>query len=127
METNDATRNWNGGLAEIRVSLVERSSNWVWAEWFNVAANPQFVQTFAVTTNQTAPISLSARIEGTALILSWPSVPNWTFDVEQSTNLPGGFLPILTNLPATPPQNVVTNNLPVSPKAFYRVRGSAGD
>jgi hypothetical protein len=127
METNDVGRNWNGGLAEIRVSLVERSANWVWAEWFNVAANQQFVQTFAVTTNQTAPILLSGRINGTALVLAWPSVTNWTYDVEQSTNLPGGFLPILTNLPATPPQNVVSNSLPALPKAFFRVRGSAGD
>ena len=34
---------FNGTLAEIRLSSVPRSSNWLWATWFNIASNSDFV------------------------------------------------------------------------------------
>ena len=57
-----------------------------------------------------AVIESGVTIGAGIALISWPSVTNWTYDVEQSTNLPGGFLPVLTNLPATPPQNVIATN-----------------
>ena len=35
---------FNGSLDEIRISSVARSTNWLWAEWFNVASNAAFVR-----------------------------------------------------------------------------------
>ena len=33
---------WDGLLDEVRISSVVRSTNWVWAEWFNMASNTAF-------------------------------------------------------------------------------------
>lgn len=49
---NVATRyDFDGKLAEVRLENVSRSSNWIWACWFNQASNASFAAYQAVETN----------------------------------------------------------------------------
>ena len=55
-------------------------------------------------------------------VLYWPSASNRTYGVDRATNLVvSGFSAIATNLLATPPTNVYTDQVPVIGKAFYRI------
>jgi len=38
-----AGRPFNGDMDEIRIASVGRSANWIWAAWYNMASNDQFV------------------------------------------------------------------------------------
>ena len=57
-------------------------------------------------------------------LLSWSSAFYRTYSVWRSTNLLQGFVSATTNLTATPPLNVFTNELPESGPVFYRVNAS---
>ena len=48
-------RLFTGALDEMRVSNTGRSSNWVWATWFNTASNSDFVTIAAVEASSGAP------------------------------------------------------------------------
>ena len=119
-QTNDTSRNWKGGLDEIRVSSVARSTNWIWAEWLNTRSNGLF-NSYGTVTSESVFL-LSAVAVSTNLIIRWPGVSNATYDVERAFNLTGGFWLVASNLPATPPVNTFTDNLSDNPGAFYRVR-----
>jgi hypothetical protein len=54
------------------------------------------------------------------VLLSWPSASGRDYAVYGSSNLPAGFAPLRTNLPATPPVNVYTDALPPG-SGFYRI------
>jgi hypothetical protein len=58
--------------------------------------------------------------DSATMVLRWRSVPGRVYNVDRSTNLVQGFVPWATNLPATPPVNVVTDALN-SVKGMYRV------
>lgn len=55
--------------------------------------------------------------------LTWDSGPDEVFTVERAAALPGPFVAVASNLPATPPLNVYTDTPPAAAEAaFYRVR-----
>lgn len=56
-----------------------------------------------------------------SFVVQWPSVTGKLYRVSRSTNLLSGFVPVATNLPATPPQNVYTDVPPPAAHWFYRV------
>jgi len=120
LETNDTSRNWKGGLDEIRVSEVARSTNWIWAEWLNMSSNAVFNSYGAVTA--VYPLALTAAVSASNLVLRWPSLSGPAYDVERASNLPGVFSIMASNLPATPPLNTFTDRIPGTAAAFYRVR-----
>ena len=120
METNDLTRNWLGGLAEIRVSSIERSSNWIWAEWMSQASNQVLTAYSSVQTN--APFPLQASPVAGKLVISWPGALLWNYDVEFTTNLATGFSVLVSNLPGVFPVISYTNNLSSAPQMFFRVK-----
>lgn len=69
------------------------------------------------------PPELSAPLispEGQA-VLTWSSVPNHVYAVLQSTNLSGGFSPLATNIPATPPINSYTDSITGLASKFWKV------
>ncbi len=53
--------------------------------------------------------------------LRWPSLVDWIYDLESSTNLASGFIVSASNLVATPPENSVTNTF-TGAAMFYRLR-----
>jgi hypothetical protein len=52
----------------------------------------------------------------------WRSVEGRFYALSRSTNLPHGFSTIATQLPASVPVNVYTDQPPASPHVYYRVR-----
>ncbi|MEJ5239193.1 MAG: PQQ-binding-like beta-propeller repeat protein, partial [Limisphaera sp.] len=57
--------------------------------------------------------------------LTWNSTTGVVYGVERTLNLTQSFAPVLSNLPATPPLNVLTDALPAkAPAAFYRVKAT---
>ena len=62
------------------------------------------------------------------VVLSWPSMSNYTYDVYWTTNLMAGtnsFVRIATNLPATPAANVWTDRVHgAKGVGFYRIRST---
>ena len=41
-DPNNSSRCWLGVIDEVRISNVSRSTNWLWAEWMNIASNGVF-------------------------------------------------------------------------------------
>jgi alpha-galactosidase len=66
---------FNGGLDEVRISPLARSSNWIWAEYNNVASNQTFngysVATLFAPLNFAAPLTIGRN--GGNFVLSWPT------------------------------------------------------
>jgi len=57
------------------------------------------------------------------LVLTWPSVSGRTYAIGRATNLlTGSFLPVASNIPATPPVNSAPLTLPAGDGAFFNVR-----
>ncbi|HMP76945.1 MAG TPA: M12 family metallo-peptidase [Kiritimatiellia bacterium] len=54
-------------------------------------------------------------------VVRWASVSSRVYGVSRSTNLLAGFIPLATNLPATPPENVFTDSVPPSAQGLYRI------
>ncbi len=63
----------------------------------------------------------TSTMGGTNVVIRWQSASNRFYDVTRSTNLLSGFLPLATNLPSTPPENVFTDSAPPAAGALYRV------
>lgn len=59
-------------------------------------------------------------LDPAVFVLQWPSVSNRIYGVDRATNLIL-FEVLATNLPATPPVNVHTDQVPGIDKAFYRI------
>jgi hypothetical protein len=88
-------------------------------------------QEWVAGTDPTHPLSVLAVTNltwgGSGVVLRWVSASNRIYAVERTTNLtPASFAGILTNLAATPPVNVHTDQVPVPDKAFYRINVSSG-
>lgn len=56
-----------------------------------------------------------------ALLIRWASVSGRTYNIARAGALTNVFAPWLTNLIASPPENVCTDAAPVSPAQFYRI------
>ena len=65
-------------------------------------------------------ISSASRVASNAAEIRWQSRDE-SYAVERSTNLPAGFGPLTSSVPATPPENVFTDAFSTVP-AFYRIR-----
>lgn len=78
----------------------------------------------------TDPTNATSRLEatscraqsGTVFVVSWQSASNRTYELDRTTNAAEGFGVLATNLPATPPINVYTDDAPPAAAGFYRVR-----
>jgi hypothetical protein len=86
-------------------------------------------QEWVAGTDPTNPLSVLAVTNltwgGSGVVLRWVSASNRIYAVERTTNLTtASFAGILTNLAATPPVNVHTDQVPVPDKAFYRINVS---
>jgi hypothetical protein len=95
-ETNDADQD---GLA-------------AWQEWI-AGTDPTNRSSVLAATN----LSLDASV----LVLQWPSVSNRIYGLDRATNLML-FEAIATNLAATPPLNVHTDQASGLDRAFYRIK-----
>jgi autotransporter-associated beta strand protein len=78
-------------------------------------------------TNPTNPASCF-RITGSSItsheaVIRWSSVSNRLYDISRSTNLMEAFTVVAgaSNLPATPPENVITNLQNDGDMAFYKI------
>jgi hypothetical protein len=59
---------------------------------------------------------------GSEFVLSWSSVSNREYDIRVSTNISWGFDMLQSNVVATPPQNVYTDNVSAAGVRFYQIR-----
>jgi hypothetical protein len=111
---------FKGALDEARIESGLRSSNWVWANWMNVASNSAFLS-YSTVTQQTPGLSLSAP--GSGMILSWPA-SGVGFSLYSASNLaPPVLWNPLTNQPAfvnSQWQILLTPN--ASSNLFYRLQ-----
>lgn len=58
---------------------------------------------------------------GAKAALRWTSVTNKLYAVHSTTNLPGVFHSVISNISATAPVNTWTSSLPIPERIFYRV------
>lgn len=66
--------------------------------------------------------NLESRIADDHYIIRWDSVSNRVYAVHWGTNLPAGFGLLSSELPATPPQNVYTDEIhTVEERGYYRI------
>ncbi len=59
-----------------------------------------------------------------SFVIRWPSRPYRTYSIERATNLAhGGFRTLAVGIPATPPENVYTDQFDnAQSRCFYRIR-----
>ena len=70
------------------------------------------------------PVQAVIETHPDGMSISWNSANGYTYHVERSTSLTGGFVDISGPLPATPPENVfVDDSVPSGGTVFYRVWG----
>jgi choice-of-anchor A domain-containing protein len=70
------------------------------------------------------PIKAKIEVHPDGMQISWNSAVGYTYYVERSTSLTGGFTDISGVLDATPSENVfVDDNVPTGAAVFYRVWG----
>lgn len=72
------------------------------------------------------PFVVSANPEpqsgGNRMVFSWPSVAGRSYDLLYATNLLSGFVPVATDLPATPPNNTFLSAVPSASVGFYSLK-----
>lgn len=72
-----------------------------------------------------APFGVSANVESQAgenqMVLRWPSVAGKSYDVLYATNLHAAFVPVATDLPATPPINIYQSATGPTSGGFYKI------
>jgi hypothetical protein len=93
-----------------------------WKEW----------RAGTVPTNAASCLALYALTNNPVLpgefVVSWQSVTDRWYTVQAATNLLTGFnLNLRTNIPATPPVNVHTDNVNGAGQKFYRVKVENGN
>ncbi len=99
----------------IRVRVTDQGGLWT----------EQTVAIGILDVDEPAPRMDAPRItpDGQA-VLTWSSLPNHVYAIHCSTNLATGFVPLITNLPATPPLNTWTDAVPGVAAKFWRVSTS---
>ena len=63
------------------------------------------------------------RRVGDATVIEWLSEAGRIYAVDVAADIMVGFAPVVTNLPATPPQNSYTDTVERAEGVSYRVRG----
>ena len=105
---------WTNDLDTAVTNDPDHDGTATWQEWIAGTDPTNRLSVLSVT-------NLSTSAAG--YVLSWPSVSNRIYWVDRSTNLiQPSFESLATNLPATPPMNVYTDQVPVLDRAFYRIR-----
>jgi len=61
-------------------------------------------------------------LNSNAFIIRWASVSNKYYALMRATNLIDGFLPLASNIPATPVENTYTDTVNGSEMRFYRIQ-----
>ncbi|MBU0679406.1 MAG: hypothetical protein KJ626_15000 [Verrucomicrobia bacterium] len=79
--------------------------------------------TQATNINSMLDMSAQRPQTGSGYVVYWSSITNKTYEIVRSTNGPGAFAGIESNITATPPQNVYTDAVPPGAETvLYRVR-----
>ncbi|MEI8122440.1 MAG: DUF2341 domain-containing protein [bacterium] len=104
---------WTNNFNAAETNDADHDGMLNWQEWI-AGTDP---------TNRSSVLSVTSLFpEGSGFVLHWTSVSNRFYGVDRATNL---ILPsfdvIATNLPAAPPVNVYTDQVPGIGKAFYRI------
>ncbi|MEM7393141.1 MAG: DUF2341 domain-containing protein, partial [Verrucomicrobiota bacterium] len=111
-----ATRIFGGFMDEIRISSVVRSSNWLWAVWYNMASNDQFNCFGRIVDVSTPNLELDKTVDLNAIstetnLTYTLTVCNSGFgpmdDIRVTDTLPVGTV-FLSSTPA--PTNIVDND-----------------
>jgi hypothetical protein len=103
----DGTARYHKGLLdEMRISNVPRSSNWVWADYQNIASNSAFSSISAVSGGVTNPPA-APTFDSFALVGGLPTFtiggsPGYVYTVQGSTNLTAWTDLLVTNPPVLP-------------------------
>lgn len=58
---------------------------------------------------------------GTSFVVEWPSTTRRRYRVDRCADLDLPFIPLVQDLPATPPMNVYTDTVPDANALFYRI------
>jgi hypothetical protein len=82
---------------------------------------------FLAGTDPTDDTSLLAILSvwpaaGSAVVLQWSSVSNMHYAILESTNLLGAWIPVVSNITATPPVNTNAVTTPPNTPVFYRIQ-----
>lgn len=62
---------------------------------------------------------------GSGFLVRWTSATNRVYTLSRSTNFPGSFLPLATNIAAAPPENIFTDAAPAAATAIYQIETRA--
>jgi hypothetical protein len=74
-------------------------------------------------TNKASVLRVDAASEVGRVLIRWPSQTGRVYTIERSADLSGGFEPLDTGMPATPPYNTYTDREATSEQhLFYRIR-----
>jgi hypothetical protein len=117
-----AGRYFLGQLDELRVSIVRRSTNWIWASCQTVASNASFGVVGAVTGISLVGTNLIGSLLGNSMQLSWPADhTGWRLQA-QTNSLTKGLGTNWTDVPAA----VATNQISIPMNqtnggVFYRM------
>jgi hypothetical protein len=85
-----------------------------------------------LTSNSASLLVMRATVasptEPGGILVAWQSASNRLYTLQAATNLMTGFnLNLRTNIPATPPENVHTDNVSGAGMKFYRMKLETGN
>ena len=106
---------WTNDFNAAETNDADADGMVTWQEWI-AGTHP---------TNRASVLTVAADAETNQpnFLIRWPSASNRIYGVDRATNLIlPGFKAIATNLPATPPVNVYTDQVPGLDRAFYRIK-----
>ena len=104
------SNNWD--LAALGDDDLDKMLNW---EEYVAGTDPENGASVLVVSNL---LSLA----GGRVVLDWPSVEAHYYDVERSTNIGAGFVPVASNLSAVSPVNSYTDTVSSVSVMYYRIR-----
>lgn len=75
-------------------------------------------------TNCLSSLDIAEIVAGSSgtFVLTWQSVPGKYYTVQRASDLLVGFQPVVSNVPATPPQNKYTDTTGAGNACFYRIK-----
>ncbi|MEM7391350.1 MAG: DUF2341 domain-containing protein, partial [Verrucomicrobiota bacterium] len=91
-------REWNGDIDEVRIAETARSSNWVWATWFNVASHTNFICYDPPIPTGVTELVLTKLASTNTLLIG--SNLNYTITVMNISTVEAGNVVVTDTLPA---------------------------
>lgn len=105
---------WTNNFEVASTNDADHDGLATWQEWISGTDPTNALSVLSIT-------NLFAATPG--FVLNWPSVSNRLYGVDRATNLmPAEFEGIASNLAATPPSNVYTDQVSGLDKAFYQIK-----